>query len=127
MQVIQLLLCMPWSQAWGFRYHWDMPVRARTRPARRLPGSSVAHELFYRLGRFAGIFMVPDPDCEPARRGEMGVGVAVTTGDATELQTPPAGVGLGKMAVLGAGVPETPVDEHGDPSAALSSPGFRGD
>jgi hypothetical protein len=54
-------------------------------------GGSVAYELFDRPGRFAGIFVLPDCDCGPARRGEMGVGVQVTTGDATELQTPPAG------------------------------------
>jgi hypothetical protein len=80
--VIQLLLYMPWSQAWGFRYHWDTPVRARTRPARRRLGGSVAHELFYRLGRFAGIFVLPDPDGQLARSGELGIGVAVATGDA---------------------------------------------
>jgi hypothetical protein len=118
MQVIRLLLCMPWSQAWGFRYHWDAPVRAHTTPARLLLGSSVAHELFYRLGGFDRIFVLPDPDGEPASPGELSVGVAVATGDAAKLQTPPVDVGLGEVAVLGAGVPEAPIDEHGDPRAA---------
>jgi hypothetical protein len=45
--------------------------------------------------------VLPDPDGEPARRGELRVGVTVATGDAAELRTPPAGVGLGEVAVSG--------------------------
>lgn len=74
-----LSLSTRWSQAWGFKSHWDTPVPARAGPERLLPGDSVEHELFYRLGRFAEIFVLPNPDYEPARRGELGVGVAVTT------------------------------------------------
>jgi hypothetical protein len=106
------------SQAWGFRYHWDTPVRVHTGPAQLLLGGSVSYELFDRLGRFDRILVLPNPDGEPTRRGELGVGIAVATSDATELQAPPAGVGLGEVAVLGAGVPEAPIDEHGDPRAA---------
>ena len=109
---------MPWSQAWGFTYRWDTPVRAHTSPAQLLLGRSVAHELLYTLGRFDRVLVFPNPDGEPARCGELRVGVAIATGDATKLQTPPAGVGLGEMAVVGAGVPEATVDEHGDPRAA---------
>jgi hypothetical protein len=69
-------------------------VPAHAGPARLLLGGSVSYELFYHLGRFAGIFVLPDPGCDPAHRGELGVGVAVAVGagDATELQTPPAAV-----------------------------------
>jgi hypothetical protein len=109
---------MPWSQAWGFKDHWDTPAHAHTGSARLLLGSSLAHELFKRLGRFDRILVLPNPDGEPARRGELRVGVTIATGDATKLQAPPAGVGLGEVAVLGAGVPEAPVDEHRDPRAA---------
>jgi hypothetical protein len=96
------LVCMPWSQPWGFKYDWDTPAHAHTGSARLLLGSSVAHELFYRLGRFDRILVLPNPDGEPARYGELRVGVAVATGDATKLQAPPVGVGLGEVAVLGA-------------------------
>jgi hypothetical protein len=95
MQVSRLLLRTAWSGAWGFTYRWDTPFRTHTSPARLLLGSSVAHELFYRLGGFDRIFVLPDPDGEPARRGELSVGVAIAASYATERQTPPAGVGLG--------------------------------
>lgn len=48
---------MRWSQAWGFKSHWDTPVLAQPGLEQLLPGGSVEHELFYRLGRFAGIFV----------------------------------------------------------------------
>jgi hypothetical protein len=114
---------MPWSQAWGLKYRWNTPVRAHTRPARLLLGSSVAHELFDRLGSFGRVLVLPDPHGKPARRGELAVGVAVATGDATKLQAPPAGIGLGEVAVLGAGVSKAAVDEHRDPRAAQEDVG----
>jgi hypothetical protein len=55
---------------------------------------AVAHELFKHPGCFKGVFVLQDPDGEPACRSELSIGVAVATGDAAELQTPPAGVGL---------------------------------
>ncbi len=61
----------------------------------------------YRLGHFARILVLPDPDCEPAHRGELGVGVAVATGHAAELQTAEVRVGLGQVAVLGTGIRAT--------------------
>jgi hypothetical protein len=51
-------------------------------------------ELFNRPGRFNGIFVLPNPDDQPTHCGELSIGVAVAAGDAAELQTPPAGVGL---------------------------------
>lgn len=87
----------------------------------RLQHHSATYELLDRRSRFARILVLPDPDHEPARRGEPAV--AVAAGDATELQTPPLGVGLGQMGVFRAGVPEAPVDEHRDPRAAQQDVG----
>lgn len=87
---------MPWSRAWGFDYQWDTPAQAHTSPARLILGSSVAHELFYRLGRFERILVLLDPDDGQPATASWVVGVAVAAGDATEHQTPPAGVGLGR-------------------------------
>ena len=61
--------------------------------------------------------MLPDPDHEPAGRSELAVGIPVTAGNATELQTPPTGIALGQMAVFGTRVPETAIDEHRNPRA----------
>ncbi len=60
----------------GVRSRWERPC-----PCARLPRrGSVAHELFNRPGRFNGIFVLPDSDCSPACRGELGIGVAVAAG-----------------------------------------------
>jgi hypothetical protein len=60
---------MRWSQGW-LTYHWGTPAQADTSP---LLGGSVAYELF----GFDRILVLPDPDGEPAHRGELRVGVAV--------------------------------------------------
>ena len=79
------------------------------------PGGSVAYEPFDPPGCVNGVLVLPDPDSEPPCRRELSIGVPVATDDAVELQAPPAGVGLGQVAVLRARVPEAAVDEHRDP------------
>jgi hypothetical protein len=75
------LPCMPWSQAWGFEYHWDTPVPAYagTEWARSGCFSADRSCTSSSLAWAASLDPVlPDPDCESAHHSEFGFAVAVS-------------------------------------------------
>lgn len=61
--------------------------------------------------------MLPDPDTQPSCLGEECVNLPVPIDVALELRSPVIRVGLWIRRVIGAAVPEAPIDEDGDTSA----------
>jgi hypothetical protein len=96
------------------------------RPRVRGPGVAASGRLRTSCssrGRFPGIFVLPDSDCQPARRSELGIGVAARGAQCREISDATNGCwswaddcGQGRSA-------RATVDEHRDPRAAQQDVG----
>lgn len=69
--------------------------------------------LLDHVGGLAGGNVFPDPDDMPAVFLKRSIGLVISFHIAVYLFCPPFGVGLWERGVLGAFVPEAPVDEDG--------------
>jgi hypothetical protein len=75
---------------------------------------SLKNDLANRLRGALRIFMLPNPDGEPAGLFESTVGVPIALDVPIQLLRPPLRVGSGDGSMRGAPVPEAAVDEDGD-------------
>lgn len=64
-----------------------------------------------------GGLVLPDAQDRPAGRGQCALVFEIASTGGLQLAGPPHGVGSREGGVLGAPVPEAPVDEHGDTCA----------
>ncbi len=62
--------------------------------------------------------MLPDADHPPPRVPQLPIRVGVAPAVRLDLLAPEARVGLGPSAVLRTAVPETAIDEHGEPGGS---------
>ena len=65
-------------------------------------------------GNLVRVFVLPEPQDEPARLEEQLVGLAISLAIARDLCPPIVGVGLGFLVVLRAAMPVATINEDGD-------------
>lgn len=62
------------------------------------------------------VLVLPDPDCRPASNGKREIHPSISLDIATELGHPIRVIARWDVSVLGARMPEAPIDEDGDPA-----------
>src|SRR5262245_27964472 len=86
--------------------------------ADRAPAGSLAPDSLDPVRCFAGRLMLPEVQRQPTQTGQGGILAPIAVDVALQFRGPPLAVVLGHDDVLSASVPETAVDEDGNPCPA---------